>query len=49
MKIERRFTTAGGGPYEGIVWESRKSEIRNPDGKLIFSQKRSLFRRSGAR
>ncbi len=38
MKIERRFTTADGGPYEGMVWEARRSEIRNPDGKLIFSQ-----------
>ncbi|MFA6505689.1 MAG: vitamin B12-dependent ribonucleotide reductase [Treponemataceae bacterium] len=38
MKIERRFTKEGEGPYTGIVWEARKSEIRNPDGKLIFSQ-----------
>jgi ribonucleoside-diphosphate reductase alpha chain len=38
MKIERRFTKAGEGPYAGIAWEARKSEIRNPDGKLIFSQ-----------
>ena len=38
MKIERRFTAAGEGPYAGIVWEARKSEIRNPDGRLIFSQ-----------
>ncbi|HCM27447.1 MAG TPA: adenosylcobalamin-dependent ribonucleoside-diphosphate reductase [Treponema sp.] len=38
MKIERRFTKAGEGPYAGMIWEARKSEIRNPDGKLIFSQ-----------
>lgn len=38
MKIERRFTKAGEGPYAGLVWEARRSEIRNPDGKLIFSQ-----------
>ncbi len=36
MKIERRFTKAGKGPYEGIVWEERVSEIRNPDGKAVF-------------
>lgn len=36
MKIERRFTKAGHGPYEGIVWEKRTSELRNPDGQLIF-------------
>ncbi|HOX92344.1 MAG TPA: vitamin B12-dependent ribonucleotide reductase, partial [Spirochaetales bacterium] len=36
MKIQRRFTTAGKGPYEGIAWEKRVSEIRNPDGTVIF-------------
>ncbi|MDR3144690.1 MAG: vitamin B12-dependent ribonucleotide reductase [Treponema sp.] len=38
MKIERLFTAPETGPYEGIVWEKRKSEIRNPDGKAIFSE-----------
>ncbi|GHV46390.1 ribonucleotide-diphosphate reductase subunit alpha [Spirochaetia bacterium] len=43
MKIERYFTEAGGidggaGPYKDIIWEKRKSEIRNPDGKAIFSE-----------
>jgi len=36
MKVERRFTTAGKGPYEGIQWERRVSEIRNPDGRAVF-------------
>ncbi|GHU17901.1 hypothetical protein FACS1894163_09340 [Spirochaetia bacterium] len=36
MKIERYFTEAGAGPYKDIIWEKRKSEIRNPDGKAIF-------------
>ena len=36
MKIERRFTRAGGGPYEGITWERRVSEIRNLDGRIVF-------------
>jgi ribonucleoside-diphosphate reductase alpha chain len=36
MKIERRFTKAGKGPYEGIQWERRVSEIRNPDGRSVF-------------
>jgi hypothetical protein len=35
MKFERKFTRKGGGPYEGIAWESRMSEIRNPNGKLL--------------
>ncbi|MDL2228681.1 vitamin B12-dependent ribonucleotide reductase [Treponema sp. OttesenSCG-928-L16] len=36
MKIERLFTRPGEGPYKDILWEKRKSEIRNPDGKAIF-------------
>ena len=38
MKIERRFTKAGHDPYEGIAWEVRTSEIKDPNGKVIFSQ-----------
>ncbi|GHT92124.1 ribonucleotide-diphosphate reductase subunit alpha [Spirochaetia bacterium] len=38
MKVERYFTEAGAGPYKDIIWEKRKSEIRNPDGKAIFSE-----------
>ena len=38
MKILRRFTRAGQGPYAGIAFETRTSEIRNPDGKVIFRQ-----------
>ncbi|MGO8695944.1 MAG: adenosylcobalamin-dependent ribonucleoside-diphosphate reductase [Rectinemataceae bacterium] len=36
MKFDRLFTTESSGPYEGIVWEKRLSEIRNPDGKSVF-------------
>ncbi len=36
MKFPRRFTQAGKGPYEGIQWVSRTSEIRNPDGTVVF-------------
>jgi ribonucleoside-diphosphate reductase alpha chain len=36
MKIRRYFTTAGKNPYEGIAFEPRKSEIRNPDGSTVF-------------
>ena len=39
MKITRLFTGTSGDPYEGIEWSSRESEIRNPDGGLIFQQK----------
>jgi ribonucleoside-diphosphate reductase alpha chain len=38
MKIHRRFTRPGESPFAGIAFESRTSEIRNPDGKVIFRQ-----------
>ncbi len=38
MKVQRRFTRSGENPYQGITFEKRVSEIRNPDGKLIFRQ-----------
>ncbi|MDR2134102.1 MAG: vitamin B12-dependent ribonucleotide reductase [Treponema sp.] len=38
MKIERLFTDRATGPYRDLVWEKRKSDIRNPDGKVIFSE-----------
>jgi len=42
MEIERRFTRAGESPYKDISFESRTSEIRNPDGKHIFRQENVL-------
>ncbi len=38
MKIDRRFTTKEGGPYYGIKFEKRTSEIRDPNGNVIFHQ-----------
>jgi ribonucleoside-diphosphate reductase alpha chain len=38
MKVNRFFTDRESGPYYDIVWERRKSEIRNPNGKAIFSE-----------
>ncbi len=37
MRIERRFTTAGQSPYAAIEFRATKSEIRNPDGSVVFS------------
>jgi ribonucleoside-diphosphate reductase alpha chain len=37
MHFERKFTKPGAGPYEGISWTARRSEIRNPDGKAVFT------------
>jgi len=36
MKIERRFTKAGAGAYGDIEFTTTASEIRNPDGKIVF-------------
>jgi ribonucleoside-diphosphate reductase alpha chain len=36
MKIERRFTTAEGGAYGDIPFATTTSEIRNPDGSVVF-------------
>ncbi|MGR3272062.1 adenosylcobalamin-dependent ribonucleoside-diphosphate reductase, partial [Thalassococcus profundi] len=36
MKIERNFTTAGQDAYANIDFVSTRSEIRNPDGTVVF-------------
>ncbi|MEJ2125768.1 MAG: vitamin B12-dependent ribonucleotide reductase, partial [Alphaproteobacteria bacterium] len=36
MRIERRFTTADQSPYEKIEFREATSEIRNPDGSIVF-------------
>ncbi len=36
MRIERRYTTAGQGPYAGLDFRFTRSEIRNPDGSVVF-------------
>ncbi|MCL2093651.1 MAG: adenosylcobalamin-dependent ribonucleoside-diphosphate reductase [Treponema sp.] len=38
MKFQRLFTDPSSGPYKGITFEKRKSEIRGAQGKLLFSQ-----------
>lgn len=36
MRIERRYTTAGQSPYAAIPFRSAVSEIKNPDGSIVF-------------
>src|SRR5436305_1118910 len=36
MRIERRFTKATGGAYAGLEFRSATSEIKNPDGSVVF-------------
>ncbi len=36
MLIERRYTKAGQSPYAGMSFQFTKSEIRNPDGSVVF-------------
>ena len=37
MRIERRFTAEGESPYSDISFRTTTSEIRNPDGSVVFS------------
>ncbi|MEM1400410.1 MAG: vitamin B12-dependent ribonucleotide reductase, partial [Pseudomonadota bacterium] len=37
MQIERRFTKAGQDAYQDIAFRKATSEIRNPDGTVVFS------------
>ncbi|MCB9885268.1 MAG: vitamin B12-dependent ribonucleotide reductase [Planctomycetes bacterium] len=39
MKVTRRFTVKGKSAYEGIPFVKRNSEIRNPNGSLVFEAK----------
>ncbi|HEX3412918.1 MAG TPA: adenosylcobalamin-dependent ribonucleoside-diphosphate reductase [Stellaceae bacterium] len=36
MHIARHFTTAGRDPYETVPFRTASSEIRNPDGSVVF-------------
>ncbi len=36
MRIERHFTEAGKSPYDGVAFRETRSEIRNPDGSVVF-------------
>ncbi len=39
MKISRHFTTLGSSPYDTISFRKATSEIKNPDGSIVFSLK----------
>ena len=36
MRLERRYTRAGNSPFEGMAFRAVDSEIRNPDGTIVF-------------
>ena len=38
MRVTRFFTQQGKSPYEGIPFHKATSEIRNPDGSIVFRQ-----------
>ena len=42
MRINRRFTLEGKDPYNGIKFRKTSSEIRNPDGSIVFSAENIL-------
>ncbi len=39
MKFSRRYTTSGQDPYENIAFRTAVSEIKNPDGSIVFQLK----------
>ncbi|MCY4152341.1 MAG: vitamin B12-dependent ribonucleotide reductase [Aestuariivita sp.] len=36
MKVTRKFTQAGSDPYAGLEFATTTSEIKNPDGSVVF-------------
>src|ERR687889_2512366 len=36
MRIERRYTKSGQSPYSSLAFRLTTSEIRNPDGSVVF-------------
>src|ERR671914_115637 len=42
MRIERRFIEAGKSPYDAIPFRESASEIRNPDGSVVFRLERFM-------
>jgi len=40
MRIQRRFTERGQSPYTGIEFRESASEIKNPDGSVVFALER---------
>jgi ribonucleoside-diphosphate reductase alpha chain len=42
MRIERRFTQAGKSPYDAVPFRECASEIRNPDGSVVFRLERFM-------
>ena len=42
MRIERRFTEAGKSPYDAVPFRESASEIRNPDGSVVFHLERFM-------
>jgi ribonucleoside-diphosphate reductase alpha chain len=39
MRFERRYTQAGKSPFAGMAFRAADSEIRNPDGSIVFQAK----------
>jgi len=38
MKIDAHFTGDKDSPYDGLEWETRVSELKGPEGNLLFKQ-----------
>jgi hypothetical protein len=46
MHIKRRFTTEGQDPDATVPFRTATSEIRNPDGSVVFQAEGNRFSRS---
>jgi len=42
MKIDRRYTTAGKSPFTDVPFRTATSEIKNPDGSVVFKMENIL-------
>jgi hypothetical protein len=49
MHVARKYTKAGQDAYAEIEFRQATSEIKNPDGSIVFRLDTSRFRPRGAR
>ncbi|HLF17096.1 MAG TPA: vitamin B12-dependent ribonucleotide reductase, partial [Candidatus Thermoplasmatota archaeon] len=41
LHVERRYTSPGKDPFDGLEWTTRKSVIKEPDGTVVFQVDRA--------
>jgi len=43
LRLNREFSSSGVGPYDQVDWVTRRAEIKNPDGSIVFEQDNCVF------